>query len=173
MKRAHIYAAALAIVATVTMCLLLGQLGQRSVLQLILDQFQFGPVKELVLSCIPNLSLLTLIILSSANDWLFSLKQANKTRGSLMDDLVVLEWDRNPPCQESIAQQMGRILNAHRVQSALQSVQNTSAPKHDSQKLVKRHSQAAGEQSRTSAAEAPLPTLPAAPRGLCFSCKVS
>lgn len=39
--------------------------------------------------------------------------------------------------QESIARQMGRILNAHGVQSALQSVQNTSAPKHDSQKLVK------------------------------------
>lgn len=48
-----------AIVATVTTCLLLGKLEQRSVLQPILGQFQFGPVKELVFSRIPNLSLLT------------------------------------------------------------------------------------------------------------------
>lgn len=83
-----------------------------------------------------------------------------------MDDLAVLEWGRISPSYFKSRVDYstdGPYLECSQwVQSALQSVQKMSTTKYDSQKLVIRLSQAAGEQSGISVSKAALMTLMAA-----------
>lgn len=93
----------------------------------------------------------------------WKIKQANENWGYTQQN----GWFSSSRVDFSILLQVkSRLLNRwpifgmlQWVQSALQSVQKMSTNKHDSQKLVKRLSQAAGEQSGISVSKAALITL--------------